>query len=238
MSLRGGLGQERYVKNCFNMKWIKSYSQTLLESLSQDELDRELLAAALDGNLNEVKGLLDKGANVNVKSINGHTPLHNAAQRGHAEAARLLIDRGANPDAEDRSKKTSLHWAATNGHEGVARLLIDRGANPNAENRNKETPLHLAAYYDHVEIARLLLDKGARVDAEDIEKFTPLYFATVARHVLLAKLLILYGADLVKGFNSMEEFNRFFEGDISWYEGDLDELERRFKAKSIRRKLF
>ena len=205
MSLSVGLGQIWYAKNCFNMKWIKSYNQALLESSNQDELDKRLLAAAEKGDIEEVRNLLDRGAEVDSRNRGGETPLHKAAKNGHIEVARLLLDRGARIDAVDGFKMTPLHWAAWSGRSGVAILL---------------------------------LYKGARVDAEDHFKRAPLYKAVDHGHRETAKLFILHGEDPTKAFNSMEVFNGFFGGDLSWYEGDLDELERRFKANLIRKKLF
>jgi hypothetical protein len=44
--------------------------------------------------------------------------------------------------------------------------------------------------------------------------------------------------DPTKYFSSMEEFKAFFDNNLSWYKGDLSELERKFMANSVRRKLF
>jgi len=143
------------------MKNIKTYSQALLESSDQKELNRKLLDASQEGNLKNVKSLLDRGANVNAENWEKKTPLHLAAFYGRTGAARLLIGRGAQVDAEDVDKWTPLHWAAFCDHTEVARLLLDRGANVDAENDDKDTPLHEAASYGHTEIAKLLILRGA-----------------------------------------------------------------------------
>jgi ankyrin repeat protein len=143
------------------MKNIKTYSQALLESSDQDELNNGLLDAARDGNLEEVRSLIDRGARVDAEDNIKRTPLHRAAWRGQAEVAGLLIDRGARVDAEDNIKWTPLHWAAAYDRTEVMRLLLDRGANVDAEDAAKQTPLHFAALHGHVEVAGLLIDRGA-----------------------------------------------------------------------------
>ena len=57
-----------------------------------------LMNAASKGDINTVKDLLDKGANVDEKSASGATALMVAAYYGNTEAAKLLIDRGADID--------------------------------------------------------------------------------------------------------------------------------------------
>ena len=140
---------------------IKRYTDHLKESSDQRELNNGLLYASQEGNLEEVKSLLDRGANVNAEGVYKWTPLHRAALNGHTEVARLLIDRGANVNAENGAKQPPLHKAALNGHREVAKLLIDRGARVDAEDVDKDTPLHWATSRGHIEVARLLILHGA-----------------------------------------------------------------------------
>jgi len=62
--------------------------------------DDELLKAARNGDLIEVRIALKNGANPNTKDIDGRTPLHWAAQGGHVEIVKLLLERGADPNAK------------------------------------------------------------------------------------------------------------------------------------------
>ncbi len=59
----------------------------------------------------------------------------------------------------------------------------------------------------------------------------------------MAKRLIGEGATLTRSsflesFNNMREALDFFDGDLSWWGGDLDELERKFRVREVRKKLF
>ncbi|MDP6307261.1 MAG: ankyrin repeat domain-containing protein, partial [Verrucomicrobiota bacterium] len=63
-----------------------------------------ILGATRVGNLENVKELLDAGADVNAKSEFGSTiPLHVAAINGYKEIAELLITGGADVNAKDIS---------------------------------------------------------------------------------------------------------------------------------------
>jgi hypothetical protein len=55
--------------------------------------------------------LVGNGAPAGARTANGSTPLHLAAQHGHAAAVRLLIRRGADPAAADAAGKTPLQLA-------------------------------------------------------------------------------------------------------------------------------
>ena len=102
-----------------------------------------MMYAALHGELDTVRELLERKAEVNKT---GWTPLHFAAANGHAEVVRLLLERHAYIDAESPNGTTPLMMAARNGHPTVARLLVDEGADPTPRNQ---------AGLDAVEYARL-----------------------------------------------------------------------------------
>ena len=86
-----------------------------------------LLLAVASGDLAKARSLLDAGADVNVKSDDGRTPLLVASgMHGGAPMVRLLLDRGAMVSVEALGV-TPLLEAAYNGDEDVQRLLVAAG---------------------------------------------------------------------------------------------------------------
>ena len=76
-------------------------------------LNEELITAARKSNVEAVKTLLAKGADVNAKTEYGATPLFFACDRGNAEVVKLLLDAGADPNVHDTFyKATPTIWAA------------------------------------------------------------------------------------------------------------------------------
>ena len=59
-----------------------------------------LTHAAIEGDLEPIRELLDEGADVNARDRNGDTALWWAIIRGHVAVVRLLLERGANVDTE------------------------------------------------------------------------------------------------------------------------------------------
>ena len=61
----------------------------------------KLIKTSRAGNLEEVKGLLEQGVDVNARDKTGQTALKEALCAGCDEMAKLLIEKGANIDAEN-----------------------------------------------------------------------------------------------------------------------------------------
>ncbi len=123
--------------------------------------------AATNGDINKVKNLISKGADVNKIELDGTTPLHMVAFGGampstekHKEVANLLIFHGADVNAKNIFSSTPLHNAAFNDRFEIAKLLIEHGANINTKREDGATPLNLAKSQNNTDILRLLIKNG------------------------------------------------------------------------------
>ena len=76
-----------------------------------------LMEAATHGQLDAVRVLISRNANVNRIDDEGYTALHSAAQEGHLSVMELLISKGARIDARNNLGSTPLHKAAFNGQK-------------------------------------------------------------------------------------------------------------------------
>ena len=102
------------------------------------------------GRIKIVKFLVAKGANINIASYSGNTPLTNAANNGHREVVEFLISKGADINAGNNTGDTSIFQAAVNGHNDVVALLIAHGIDINAQKDDGRTILHQAARNGHI----------------------------------------------------------------------------------------
>jgi ankyrin repeat protein len=90
-----------------------------------------------DIDLQEMKRLIDAGADPNAQDDNGWTPLHIAAQESSLDAVRLLLDAGANPNVRNSGGQTPLSPAFHFSCDiRIMDALLDAGADPFAKNKN------------------------------------------------------------------------------------------------------
>lgn len=150
-----------------------------------------LFRACSQGDINQVKHLLDQGVNVNARQEDGETPLMFAAVEGKLDVVELLLDRGADINALSINNETALVRSVGMSHESAA-LLLQRGADI-----EKGNPLAHAAGIGDVRMIQLLLEKGANVNAATSEGHSPLT-AAVSREVSpdIIRLLLKAGADV------------------------------------------
>lgn len=100
--------------------------------------------ACIEGNLKQVRYVVEKGHPLNPRDYCGWTPLHEACNHGHLEIVQFLLEHGANindPGGPLCEGITPLHDALACGNFEVAQLLIQRGASATQRNAKGETPL-------------------------------------------------------------------------------------------------
>lgn len=125
-----------------------------------------LMYAALYGDSGDLRRLLARGADPNLKNEAGTTALMWAA--GDLGKTRLLVDHSADVNARSDNARTPLMIASTRfGSLPVVKLLLDHGANPNAQSPalfGLMTPLAEAAYAGDAATMRTLIQHGADVN--------------------------------------------------------------------------
>lgn len=154
--------------------------------MASDAHAASLSKAAKKGRIEQVKALIEAGADVDERSRGGNTPLYYAAQKGHAEVVRLLVEAGADVDVDNDFGSTPLHVASRGGHVEVIRLLAGAGANLDTQNLSGATasgfsnrsainasgfrassPLAKAARAGQLEAVKVLVELGASLPDAD-----------------------------------------------------------------------
>jgi len=120
--------------------------------MTRDKLNQSLIDASLAGDAEEVKLLLDAGADVHALD---DYALRRASYRGHTEVVKLLLEAGANVHAWG---DYALHMASLRGHTEVVKLLLEAGANVHACD---DIAMQLASLHGRTEVVKLLSDWGA-----------------------------------------------------------------------------
>jgi ankyrin repeat protein len=154
--------------------------------------------AAMRGDREAVRALLQRGADANAAQGDGMTALHWAAERADSEMTAMLLTAGASVRAITRiGSYTALHLAAKSGSAPVIELLVKAGADVNVATTNSgATPIHLAAASGSVRAVELLADAGADLNArEGLWGQTPLIFAASLDRADVIRTLLAKGAD-------------------------------------------
>ena len=104
-----------------------------------------LAGAAREGNTEQIRALVAKGANVNEPSgVNDWTPLEHAVHKNQIGSVQSLLDAGADPNAASPGGTTPLIMAAGYGYTPIVELLLHRGSNPRLTDRNGHNALDAA----------------------------------------------------------------------------------------------
>ena len=133
--------------------------------------------------------LLKAGADVNLASLEGVTPLMAASYGGHVLLARRLLDASALTAPIDRMKKPAIVYAAGQGHVDVLVLLLNRGVPIDGAYENDLTALMWAAGQGHAGAVKLLLSRRADRALRDARGLTAAQIALQAGYADLAALL-------------------------------------------------
>jgi ankyrin repeat protein len=140
-----------------------------------------LHAAALSGQMDVAKVLLERGARVDARDNLGRIPLLTYASSAthNLDLLKVLLRVGANPNAvEDATGISVLDHVAAHGNADETALLIAAGAK--IDSRDKlfgRTPLHFAtdcclSTTGSFEVVKSLIDHGADVNAKDVNGST------------------------------------------------------------------
>ena len=172
-------------------------SALLLAGAANAASPTALADAAEKGDVDAVRSLIRKHADIDTPSEDGTPALHWIVRMQDAETARRLLKAGADANRSNRYGVRPLHIAIANVDVPMVRLLLDAHADSNAPDVTGETCLMMAARAGNIEIVKALLDAGAAVDARDREyQQTALMIAARGGSEPIVRLLIERGAQV------------------------------------------
>ncbi|CAL1541822.1 unnamed protein product [Lymnaea stagnalis] len=153
-------------------------------------------------NLECLRILLEFGADPNVFSRCGLSPLMKACRQHNIRAVRLLLEYGAKMDlqpCERFEQKTAIHFAIQSGSIGITNALLRRGALTSRPPEYRYSALHTAIVSDNPEMCDALLRWDAQVEEVTDENSTPLQLACatpgLANRLAIVRKLLSFGAD-------------------------------------------
>ena len=128
----------------------------------------DLLGYALEGELEEVQRLLDKGVDANAADEDGESALMFAASCGCPEVVAALLAAGADPNRQNSYGQTALSSAVISDGEAdneelrplyirIVELLLEAEADPSIADSDGKRPIdHAREYYGLEHMVKLL----------------------------------------------------------------------------------
>jgi uncharacterized protein len=129
----------------FDASWVNFDGETsfVRAALSGDiEVMRMLLEHGADPNIGTTQGTTALMAAAGINWIPGQTYGHSEAE--YVEAVKLCLDRGADANASNSLGLTAMHGAANRGWESVIQILADHGAKVDVKDNAGRTPMIFA----------------------------------------------------------------------------------------------
>jgi len=148
-----------------------------------------LLEAAWRGQRELVRLLLEQGAEVQRRDLQGQSAWILASLRGHPEVAAVLEEHGA-----DRQPTQLLVLAVRAGLGELVLQLLDRDGVDVNEGDSDTKPLIAAAEQGDCELLKLLLARGAEVNGHDRRQRRAWDMAAAGHHLEALRLLEQHGA--------------------------------------------
>ncbi|XP_012937540.1 ankyrin repeat and SOCS box protein 18 [Aplysia californica] len=153
-------------------------------------------------NLDCLRTLLEFGADPNVFSRCGLTPLMKACRHHNIRVCRVLLEHGAKCDLQPPSRfeqKTALHFAILSNSNGICNMLLRHGALVSRPPGYRYSALHTAIVSDQPDLCELILRWDGQVEEATDERSTPLQMACatpgLSRRVEIVEVLLRYGAN-------------------------------------------
>ncbi|RVW27522.1 Potassium channel SKOR [Vitis vinifera] len=180
---------------------------TLYIGKHEAEVAMRVNCAAYNGDLYQLRRLIEAGADPNKTDYDGRSPLHFAASKGYEDITDFLIELRVNIHLSDNHGNTPLLEAIKNGHDGVTSLLVKAGALLTVEDAGG--CLCMTVVRRDLNFLKRLLANGINPNAKNYDSRTPLHLAASEGLYSMTNLLLEAGAsvlakDRIKGRTLLE----------------------------------
>jgi len=138
-----------------NKVWLLIFFAIPVFAMEEDDI-QNLQGAAYQGNIKEVKALVEKNPSLaKAKDYLGRTPLFSAlanypsdkyapVDNKYTKVISYLLNHGASINSRDRDGNTPLHNAISRGKSELVKILLVEGADSSLKNNKGQTALEFA----------------------------------------------------------------------------------------------
>jgi ankyrin repeat protein len=202
----------------------KNYNQSGGDPTPEESKQFLDYAASIDPNIDSIKimeDMLSKNKDlIDVKDVNGYTPLMHAVGNQNINTIKFLLNNGAGRFIADNEGSTALDYAKINENQEIINLLtisefvrndgspekikmmqdmVKNGqiANVNVKDATwfDNTALHMQSLNGTLDAMKWLVDNGADINIKNGDGLTPLMFAVMSNDIDKVQFLLQHGAD-------------------------------------------
>ncbi|MDR1469752.1 MAG: ankyrin repeat domain-containing protein [Spirochaetaceae bacterium] len=160
-----------------------------------------LVAMKSEANIDIIRAILEKQAEVNAQNKEGDSALHVAVRNNQADIGALLLESGANIFLANARSETPLFltFYASAGSQRAGREIRMFMLNPavmSSRDSLGNTVLHHATLWRIDSVIQVIVERGANTEAVNISGETPLFIAVKANAASTVRALLQAGASL------------------------------------------
>lgn len=181
-----------------------------------------LFDLVLYNDFDTLKTIVNYGLNVNIRDLNGCTPLMCMVEDGlkieDKKEKDVFIERLINflkyrvsVDIQDIDGRTVIHKAVIADDLVVVEKLLTKKADLSLKDKHGRTALHHTQWHGNYKIARWLIAAGADMNQPDNSGFTLLNYAAILGHIKLVVSLVASGVLMYNHNAKHKKVARFFK---------------------------
>lgn len=146
------------------MKLINAKADVTLATSGDSAKETALHYAAINGDIDIARALLQNGANINALTDEGRSPLYCAVEEDQKEMVQFLITQ-KNVDVEGKGPRgwNSVLVASNQGFKESLEMVLTAGANVNVCNEEHDSAVHLAAENGRLDILKILIGENYHI---------------------------------------------------------------------------
>ena len=148
-----------------------------------------LMHAAEGGDVDLVRMLVERGADIEATDVHGKRALMQAAVYSHLHVVAFLLDCGGEVNATDQAGHTALWWANKENPE-LIRFLLERGARVDGQGYNDRSVIATAVLRGQLDVIRSLLKSRAPLEPLNGQGQSALQAAAEAGQYAVVRLLL------------------------------------------------
>jgi len=154
-----------------------------------------LLSAISDSNIELSKKLIESGADINIQSNSGLSPIMCSIMDENYSLVNLLLNNGADVNSYDKRGWTPLMYAIESENGEIIKLILEHSNCRKLSQYNGWTPLMLAIDYNNDYVVKSLLLSGININYRDKSGLTALIVSSIKNNIVFVNLLLDKNAD-------------------------------------------